>query len=355
MKAKKVGKIEFDSFAINGYEPTWKNSAKRANFESYIKYQEEMVTNERKNAPASNEIIPSEAYLKVSDKSSAIPVSRAAKSYRSVQSNYLKMYVEDQLLSNPGGDNYDLESSDGRCHGCNETYSSAVIKDLRDAFSNLKNFLLDFTVGAKFKYVDKNGHIQTGRHRGFLHSVGSFFKHLVSGFAFGFYTPENVPQPKGFWGRIKHFFKSIKEALLGDLVEGVGGSVNHMAEDVILGAWNALEVIPDATIGASPQGRKAVSSIFDSGQVVLDYLTDIAPGGDAWMRVHAGNLFKGEVPVVTNLRKESSTAKDLKWRYVRNTPFRKAIETAGTLIADGLSFIFLGRGLFSSDEKRERK
>lgn len=60
-----------------------------------------------------------------------------------------------------------------------------------------------------------------------------------------------------------------------------------MAEDRMLTGWNLVEVIPDATIGNLGAGEKLTTTFFDNGQVTIDYLTDILPAGEAWLRVHS--------------------------------------------------------------------
>ena len=92
--------------------------------------------------------------------------------------------------------------------------------------------------------------------------------------------------------------------------------------------------------------------ILAHGQVALDYLTDILPFGDAWVRVHSLNLKEGKAPGLYNIGREEHTTDDERWRYVRNTPFRKTIETVGSLLLDVLSLKVLGRtDLFSEERK----
>ena len=67
---------------------------------------------------------------------------------------------------------------------------------------------------------------------------------------------------------------------------------------------------------------------------MVEYLTDIIPTGDAWFRVHASSLKDLEVPVLYNLKMPEYVKGDNRWQYVRNTPFRKTIETVGTILAD---------------------
>jgi hypothetical protein len=85
---------------------------------------------------------------------------------------------------------------------------------------------------------------------------------------------------------------------MGDILTGVPSSVNHMAKNLILSGWHLAEVLPDAAIGNFEPGQKLTTSIFDNGHVTIEYLTDIIPSGDAWLRVHASNLKELKPPVV---------------------------------------------------------
>ena len=124
-----------------------------------------------------------------------------------------------------------------------------------------------------------------------------------------------------------------------------------MGEDLVLAGWNLLESIPDATIGNFQAGKRLTTSVFDNGQVVIDYLTDIIPFGDAWHRVHTPDLKKFKPPILHNLSMPEYNSGDERWRYVRNTPFRKTIETMGSLLTDVLTLKIFGQiNLFS--EKR---
>lgn len=91
-------------------------------------------------------------------------------------------------------------------------------------------------------------------------------------------------------------------------------------------------IVPDATIGNIPRGRGLVTTMFDNGQVMIDYITDCLPTGDAWMRVHAGQLNNSNItpPVLFNLNLPERYSQDSRWSTVRNTPLRKSIETIGS-------------------------
>jgi penicillin amidase len=65
--------------------------------------------------------------------------------------------------------------------------------------------------------------------------------------------------------------------------------------------------------------------------------TDILPGGEAWLRVHAVNLSHMKdlkPPILYNIKNPEHHTKDIRWQYVRNTPFRKTIETIGSILGD---------------------
>jgi hypothetical protein len=250
----------------------------------------------------------------------------------------IALYKEDQLLSHPGGDAMDLDAADPRKAEVNhEGFCERIGKDFRDAVANMGNFFKDLLWGSEFRYADDEGNVQTARRKGLLGNISEFFKDAVSGLSLGYFRPDGELEPNGLWPRIKFLYKKVvREALLDDLILGVPSSAVNMVDDAALGLWNLLEIIPDATIGNIPEGRKVVTSIFDNGQVMIDYLTDCLPTGEAWMRVHAYRLDKRgfQPPVVFNLRLPERFSQDLRWSTVRNTPFRKTIETMGSLLAD---------------------
>jgi hypothetical protein len=164
--------------------------------------------------------------------------------------------------------------------------------------------------------------------------------------------PDPGDQIQGFGQRALFFVKKIKEAVFGDLVEGVGNSIVHMGEDLLFAGWNMAETIPDATIGNFEAGRKATTALFDNGQVVMDYVTDVFPTGDAWIRVHSADLEKTQFPFMHNWDQPEINEHDERWKTVRNTKFRKTIETVGSIVSDIVSFITLGQfSLFSEHKK----
>ncbi len=248
-----------------------------------------------------------------------------------------KVYKEDQLLSNPGGDNFFLNKASGVIDNDydHSKFSKRVGKDLTDAGSNLLNVVKDMGIGAKIRYVDNYGEIKEGRKVGFAKTLGNFFRNVASGLTLGAYTPEGEVKPHGGIGRVKHLFKKIfKDAIVDDIVMGVPRSMIYVGEDIMLAGLNTIEIIPDATIGNSKAGRKATTTIFDNTQVVLDFVTDVIPGGEASGRTRSFELAKGlkGLPIINNITTDEKEAKELSWRYVRNTNFRKVIETVSSLI-----------------------
>jgi len=266
-------------------------------------------------------------------------------------------YKDDQLLSNPGGDHYYLKDKAVIAEPKDqETFWGRIGKDISDSFDNLKNSLENLFLGSKILYRDENNQIQEGTQRGLLGSVGDFFKDLGSALSFGAWRPDGEEEPKGFVDRMGFFFSKMKEALFGDLVQGVGGSAIRSGESLVLAGWNLLEVLPDATIGNFEEGRKLTTTIFDNGQVAIDYLTDIIPTGEAWLRVHSPNfddLNDSKAPIIYNIQLPEYYTKDERWKYVRNTPFRKTIETIGSLLADIAIVKALGDSSFSSEGRKD--
>lgn len=291
-------------------------------------------------ATGSERTDPPNFYFYLDETISAEPVRPpmdVAKSAYQANASSLQKYVDDQLLSNPGGDRYNLETRTVESAG-KHSFAERVGKDFADAFANARNFFADFLLGAKFCYRDERGEIQEGRKRGLLSTIGDFFKDLGSALSLGAWRPDGEAKPESFWQRVKFSVKKMKEAVVDDFLKALPASVNHMAEDVILTGWNVVETIPDATIGNSEAGERITSQVFDGGQVVIDYVTDVFPTGEGWQRVHSSNLLKLKPPIINNLQKAERDYEDNRWRYIRNTGFRKAIETIGALTADLLTF-----------------
>jgi len=267
-------------------------------------------------------------------------------------------YKDDQLLSNPGGDHYYLDQRRKIADPPDqETFWGRVGKDVSDAAGNVKNFFHNLFSGSKILYRDEEDQISEGRQRGLASSLMDFGKDLGSAFTFGVWRPDGEKEPQGVLKRIGFFFSKVKEAVFGDLIQGTAGSALHMGEDLVLAGWNLLEVVPDATIGNAKAGRDLTTSLFDNGQVAIDYVTDVLPGGEAWVRVHSpdfGRSGKPKAPVINNLEKPERSPEE-GWKYVRNTPFRKVIETIGSLLSDFLAVRFLGNSkYFSEGDHHER-
>lgn len=266
-------------------------------------------------------------------------------------------YKDDQLLSNPGGDHYYLKDRAVVAEPKDqETFWGRIGKDISDSYDNLKNSLENLFLGSKILYRDEKNQIQEGTQRGVLGSVGDFFKDLGSALSFGAWRPDGEEEPKGFIDRMGFFFSKMKEALFGDLLQGVGGSAIRSGESLVLAGWNLLEVLPDATIGNFEEGRKLTTTIFDNGQVAIDYLTDILPTGEAWIRVHSPNfddLNDSKAPIIYNIQLPERYNEDARWKYVRNTPFRKTIETIGSLLADIAAIKLIGDTGGGSQGKKE--
>jgi hypothetical protein len=266
-------------------------------------------------------------------------------------------YKDDQLLSNPGGDHYDWGSKTVVSNPEEQaSFWGRLGKDLSDAFGNLKNFFENLFSGAKQLYRDQNNQIKETSQRGFFGSIIDFFEGLGSALSFGTWRPDGEDPPIGTWGRLKFFFSKIKKSVCGDLIQGVPGSVIRMGEDLVLAGWNLAEAVPDATIENFEQGRELTTATFDNGQVVLDYLTDILPSGEAWLRVHAchfGGQGGTNLPIIRNITLPERYEDDARWQHVRNTPLRKTIETIGSLAVDFVSIKSLGETKYSSDERHE--
>lgn len=250
----------------------------------------------------------------------------------------LAMYQEDQLLAYPGGDYYFLDGSSGVYAPSfdRSRFENRVGKDLADVGENLQNMIKDLFGGTEFKYVGADGRITEGRRLGLFQTVGHFFEDVLSGLTFGAYTPAGEKAPEGFQESVYHFFKKIfYDGLVKDLMVGVPHSAINIGKDSVLAAINLLQVVPDSTIGNFEWGQKLTTTVFDNGQVAVAYLTDILPSGNAWLRVHAmGDLGDLELPVLYNFKTAEMGVDDQRWAAVRNTPFRKTIETIGSLLGD---------------------
>lgn len=261
-------------------------------------------------------------------------------------------YRDDQLLSNPGGDAYFVEGPESQKSSGPRSFWGRIGKDLADAADNLGNFFQNLLFGAEIHYRDPQGQVQSAHRRGVLGSLTDVVSDLGSALTFGAWRPDGEAAPQGLVERADFAFDKLKEALVGDLVSGVGGSVNQMGEDLLLAGWNLVEAIPDATVGNFATGEQLVSNIFDNGQVAIDYITDILPAGEAWLRVHSADLRDSQTPIFYNLQSPENFTGDTRWEQVRNTPLRKTIETIGALLADVATLQWLGQLPTSSEQRR---
>src|SRR5208337_2403609 len=246
-------------------------------------------------------------------------------------------YKDDQLLRNPGGRHYYLDEKQVDEHPQKESPFHLLRKDISDAFGNIKNFFGNMFLGTTVLYRNEQNEIQEGHQRGLLRTMTDFCKDLGSALSFGTWHPGSAEAPLGFKNRLLYSASKLKDAFTGDILEGVPSSVNHMGKNLILSGWHLLEVLPDAAMGSFKPGQKLTTTIFDNGHVAIEYLTDIIPSGDAWLRVHASNLKEFKLPVLYNLKMPEHYTGDTRWEHVRNTTYRKTIETIGALLADGLS------------------
>ncbi len=261
--------------------------------------------------------------------------SHAGQAISPTQMSGWAKYKDDQLLRNPGGDYYYLNekrvTDDPQERA---SFLGRIGKDIADVCGNIKNFFGNLFMGSKVRYRDENNQIKEGTQRGLVGSCVDFFRDLGSALTFGLWHPGEATGPQGFMERLSYAGSKLRQAVLGDLVEGIPQSVNHMGKNIVLAGLNLVQVVPDATIGNMEKGRTLTTTVFDNGQVMVKYLTDIIPTGDAWFRVHASSLKDLEMPVFYNIKTPEYVKGDARWQYVRNTPFRKTIETVGSLLAD---------------------
>ncbi|NLI82267.1 MAG: hypothetical protein GX443_11390 [Deltaproteobacteria bacterium] len=257
-------------------------------------------------------------------------------------------------MRNPGGDCYDHARATAQSFPENqENFTVRLRKDLSDAAGNIRSFFQNLFMGSKILYRDEDNQIREGKQRGLVRSLSDFLRNLGSALTLGLLGKGRDASPKGVAGRVGHALGKLREALLGDLVGGVSGSINHMGKNLLLAGWNLMEVVPDATIGNFDSGRKLTTAVFDNGQVLVEYITDVLPSGDAWFRVHAGSLRELKPPVLYNLSRPERYPQDMRWGTIRNTRFRKSIETVGALLADAAAMALVGQtGTSSGDSNR---
>lgn len=266
----------------------------------------------------------------------------------------LAVYKADQLLSNPGAKKIYFSSEDtAHVSTRNMEWEVRIGKDLEDALLNIKNFFLNGINGADKYYRAENGKIkQTKSSPGFLHSLINFMKDIGSALSMGIWRPDGENAQNGVADSLLFCASKLKEAMGGDLLGGMAGSVIQMGEDLALAGWNLMEAVPDMLFGHFETGGTIIDTIFDNGQVAVDYITDVLPGGEAWMRVHAADITDGKFPILYNLKMPANVPHDVRWKTIHNTPFRKSIETIGSLLADAAMIYMISQGITSSDNRR---
>jgi hypothetical protein len=263
-------------------------------------------------------------------------------------------YKDDQLLRNPGGRHYYLDRKEVVENPQDqESLLDRVKKDVSDTLGNVKNFFGNMFTGTTVLHRNDKNEIQEGHQRGLAGTVADFFKDLGSALTFGTWHPGTKVAPQGFKNRLVYSASKLKDAFVGDIIEGIPASVNHMGKNLVLASWHLMEVLPDATLANFEPGRKLVTNIFDNGHVAIEYLTDVVPSGDAWLRVHASSLKDLKAPVLYNLNMPEHYTGDTRWENVRNTPFRKSIETIGALLADAAAIGLIGQTGISSDRHHQ--
>jgi hypothetical protein len=267
----------------------------------------------------------------------------------------IQKYKDDQLLRNPGGDHYYLDRKQVISDPPGQkSFVGRLGKDLSDSFGNIKNFFGNLLFGSKFCYRDQHNQIQESTRRGVAGSVMDIFKDVGSALTFGKWRPDGEKEPHGFLERLGFAVSKAKEAFAMDFFHGVCGGVNRMAGNLVLAGWNLMEVAPDATLGNLPTGKKLTTTLFDDGQVLVEYLTDILPAGEAWLRVHAPSVKERKFPILYNLGLPEHYSGDARWEHIRNTPFRKAIETIGSLLADVAVVGAIGPVKFLSEDSPKK-
>jgi hypothetical protein len=272
-------------------------------------------------------------------------------------SEQIRIYKEDQLLAHPGGDNMDLTAQDpALAPESGRGFWERVQKDLGDAWENIKNLFKDLFFGSSFRYVDDKGAVETAERRGLVGRVVKMVEDLAGGLSLGLLRWEGEEEPEGLKARLLYSAKKIFGDVLRDgLVFGLPQVGLNLADDATLAAWNLAETVPDMTIGSMPNGAAFVSDMFDNGQVMLDFATDCLPAGEAWMRVHAYRLGLEEngvvPPVLFNLKLPVHYLEDETWATVRNTDFRKSIETVGSIIPDIGASMFTQYAIRTSKRK----
>jgi hypothetical protein len=269
--------------------------------------------------------------------------------------NQVNTYKQEQLRLHLGGDNVSWKNEGLKNEVVeNKNIFDRITKDGKDGLANFGNFFKDFLWGSDRKFVDDAGQVKTMKKTGLLGNLALSFKDLASGLSFGKYFSDDKSVPQGIIGRTVFSVKKLFQgAIFNDIVYGMPSSAINLLDDAALGVWNLMEVVPDATLGNIPGGHKLVTTIFDNGQVAIDYITDCLPTGEAWMRVHGFQVNGSAVapPLLFNLTLPERYAEDSRWSTVQNTPFRKTIETIGSLLAD-FGLTAMGYNLLHTSQRR---
>ena len=334
--AKAISKPSGQGVQLSAY-----NSADKSVFKNII--YNELNRQDAENTPRCDTLttriessIISQIERSIFETQSLCPGTKQASASHSLKDQFRK-YKEDQLLSKPGGDNYIVnKDTNGIDYGVDQSkFINRVGKDLKDAGESFKNIFKDIGTGATIYYVNKEGHILEAKKTGFAGTLINFFKDIASGVSCGKYTPKGEAAPENVREAAKHFFKKIfVDALFKDVVVGIPRSAIHVGEDAVFACINLAEAVPDATIGNFKAGQAVTTELFDDTQVFIDYITDVLPMGEAGSRTRAFTFKKGlnGLPVVYNITSPEQNMDDDKWKYVRNTPLRKAIESVATFI-----------------------
>jgi hypothetical protein len=267
-------------------------------------------------------------------------------------SDYQK-YIDDLLLRNPGGRNYYLDEKKVVEHAHKQSLWGLIRKDFSDALGNIGNFFGNLFLGTPVLYRNERNEIAQGRQKGLLGTMADFCKDIGSALTFGAWHPDSAQPPSGFRNRLLYSVSKLKDAFLGDMLKGVASSANHMGKNLVLAGWHLVEVVPDALTGSFEPGQKLTTTIFDNGHVAIEYLTDIIPSGDAWLRVHASDWKELKPPILYNIKMPEHYTGDIRWEYVRNTPFRKTIETIGSLLTDALAIGLIGHTGITSNRRNQ--
>ncbi|MDY6862750.1 MAG: hypothetical protein SV062_07145 [Thermodesulfobacteriota bacterium] len=273
----------------------------------------------------------------------------------------IKTYRREQLLGNPGGDGYNIDKALNKISPLRVTktgFTGRIYKDLTDAGKNIMNCIKNLGTGANYAYMKSDNQVEEMSKTGFLQTIKNFCRHFLRGLTFGLY-----PSGKGkkvevaTSHRVIQAAKNIGRAIFVDIGRDIPKCGINLVEDIALCGLNTIEVIPDATVANLPNGEKVVNEIFDDTQVLINYLADVAPTGDAWMRVHSMEISKNRFipPIIKNLTSKERDFENDYLKTVYNSKFRKIIETIGSLTGDVLFFNYFNRTINSPSDNIDDK